>query len=137
MNRRRLRFAILAVLIGASLSVVAISRAANPTLTTAITSGPNGPTNQQPSFSFKAPSDPSATFRCSQDGAAFTTCTSSHGYTVAVGSHTFAVHAINGGAPGPDTPRSFTFDNTAPTTTIDSGPSGPTNQQPSFTFSSS
>ncbi|MGZ4308066.1 MAG: Ig-like domain-containing protein [Gaiellaceae bacterium] len=106
---------------------------------TSIDSGPSGLTNDStPTFTFST--DFGTSFECRVDAAAFAACSSP--YTTAVltdGAHTFEVRAIAGGRVDP-TPasRSFTVDTVAPQTTIDSGPSGPTNDStPTFTFSSS
>jgi hypothetical protein len=107
---------------------------------TTIESGPAGLTNDStPSFTFSA-NEPS-TFECRVDGAAFAPCSSP--FTTAPlgdGAHTFEVRAIDAAGNLDTTPasRAFTVDTVAPQTTIDSGPSGPTNDStPTFGFSAS
>ena len=79
-------------------------------------------------------------FECRVDSGSFTACTSPH--TTAVlgeGAHTFEVRAKDPVSNVDATPasRSITVDVTAPPTTIDGGPSGPTNDStPTFNFSS-
>ena len=107
--------------------------------TTISPSSPSGTIpNANPSFAFSA--DETATFECSLDGAAFTTCTSPKAYVALPdGPHTFAVRATDTVLnldPSPAT-RAFTVDTTAPETTISpSSPSGTIpNANPSFAFS--
>ena len=94
---------------------------------TAITSGPTGTTGDAtPTFDFSSP-DAGATFECRLDNAAFAACTSPHTTaTLAAGSHTFEVRATDALGNTDPTPASRTFtvslDNTAPQTTITSGP---------------
>src|SRR5262249_35337845 len=81
-----------------------------------------------------------ATFQCSLDSAAFSTCTSPQAYSsLAIGSHNFRVRAVN--AAGTDgSPASFTWSITAaslPDTTITSSPAAPTTTtRATFTFTS-
>ncbi len=81
-----------------------------------------------------------ASFECRRDGASFSPCTSPQAYaSLADGAHTFEVRAIDTAGNVDATPASFTWtvDNAAPVVTIDSGPSGLTNDPtPTFTFSS-
>jgi hypothetical protein len=107
---------------------------------TTIDSGPSGTTNDPtPSFAFSA-SEPGSSFECKVDSGAYAPCSSplTTG-ALADGPHSFEVRATDpAGNPDP-TPasRTFTVDATAPETTIDSGPSGTTNDPtPSFAFSS-
>lgn len=113
---------------------------------TSITVGPQGPANQTTaSFEFTSTEGLSG-FRCRLDGpgavtGAETDCDSPKAYSsLAEGTYTFRVHAIDpAGNPDP-TPaaRSFTVDTTAPQTTIDSGPTGTVSQaSQTFGFSSS
>ncbi|HEU6444896.1 MAG TPA: Ig-like domain-containing protein, partial [Gaiellaceae bacterium] len=106
---------------------------------TTIDSGPTGPTNDStPTFGFS--SEAGATFQCGVDGAAFVSCSSP--YTTAAlpdGAHSFEVRAIDaaGNVDGSPASRAFAVDTAAPQTTIDSGPSGSTNDStPTFEFSS-
>jgi Ca2+-binding RTX toxin-like protein len=108
---------------------------------TMILSGPSGLTNQSsPTFTYLS-SHSGSTFQCSIDGAPFVSCPS-NGYTTPKlldGPHTFSVRAVNAAGfidPTPAT-RSFTVDATPPETTIEYGPSGPTNDAtPAFGYSS-
>jgi hypothetical protein len=113
---------------------------------TAIDSGPSDPTNDNtPTFSFS--SDPAgASFECRVDSDNpddFAAC-SGPGDThttgpLGDGPHTFDVRAVDAASNPDPTPatRTFTVETTAPQTTIDSGPSGLTNDNdPSFGFHS-
>src|SRR5262249_57208496 len=77
------------------------------------------------------------TFRCSLDGAPFAACTSPASYpNLTEAQHTFAVKAVDAASnedPTPDT-RTWTVDVTPPDTSIDSGPSGQTNQAGPYQF---
>ncbi len=105
-----------------------------------ITSGPNGLTRDaNPTFTFSA-TEP-ATFMCSLDNAVFTACTSPKAYAgLSEGTHILAVQDTDLAQnvdPSLAT-RIFTVDTTAPTTSIDSGPSDVvTSSAASFDFSSS
>ncbi len=108
---------------------------------TTISSGPSGAVNSSSaSFSFSS-SESGATFECSLDGSAWSSCSSPSSYTnLADGSHTFEVRAKDAAGNTDSTPasRTWTVDTTPPETTIDSGPSGTvTSNSASFTFSSS
>ncbi len=108
---------------------------------TTIASGPSGPTNDAtPTFAFSA-NQAGSTFQCRVDAGAWASCSSAHTTaSLADGAHTFEVRATDPAANVDATPasRSFTVDTVAPQTTIDSGPSGPTNDStPTFAFSAS
>ncbi len=110
---------------------------------TTIDSGPSGLTNDaSPSFTFSSTESPLLTpgFECSLDSAEWASCASPKSYaSLSEGAHTFQVRAVDAAGnpdPSPDS-QGFTIDTTPPETTIDSGPSGPTNNaSPSFAFSS-
>ncbi len=106
---------------------------------TTIDSGPSGTTNDPtPTFGFS--SEAGASFQCKVDSGSYAVCgspkTTSH---LTDGSHTLHVRATDPAANSDPTPasRTFTVDTTPPDTTIDSGPSGTTNDPtPTFGFSS-
>ena len=107
---------------------------------TTIDSGPTGPTNDPtPTFTFSS-NESGSTFKCQIDSGSFAACSSPKTpASLSDGPHTFAVRATDPAGntdPSPAT-RSFTVNATAPNTTIDSGPTGLTNDNtPTFTFSS-
>jgi uncharacterized delta-60 repeat protein len=98
---------------------------------TTITSGPAGTTAQATAaFTFTS-DDPSATFQCSLDGAAWAACTSGVSYTgLADGMHMFEVRAVDGAGNADPTPaaRSWAVDTASPNTTITSGPQAVTSE---------
>ncbi|MFO0593676.1 MAG: Ig-like domain-containing protein [Myxococcaceae bacterium] len=100
---------------------------------TTLTSTPPNPSNSaSATFAFST-ADASATFQCSLDGAAFTACASPRTVTsLADGSHTFAVRAVDAAGNADPTPASYTWtvDTTPPDTSFTSTP-------PSFSNSSS
>ncbi len=103
---------------------------------TSIDSGPAGPTNDpDPTFTFSAP-ESGAEFQCSVDGAAFAPCASPLTVTtLADGSHSFSVRAVDvvGNLDSDPPTSSFAVDTVAPETTIISGPGGPTRElRPEF-----
>jgi hypothetical protein len=109
---------------------------------TQLVSGPSGPTpSATATFTFLSPDAGSgATFQCSLDSAAFTTCTSPKTYTnLGMGEHDFAVRvrdAVGNLDPTPAT-RSWSVDTADPNTTITGGPSGTVaTASASFTFTS-
>ena len=107
---------------------------------TTIDSGPSGPTNNaSPSFGFSS-TEGGSTFECRLDSGSFAACTSPESYAgLTEGAHSFEVRATDPAGNTDATPatRNFTVDTQAPDTTIDSGPSGLTNDaSPSFGFSS-
>jgi hypothetical protein len=106
-----------------------------------IDSGPSGPTNNPtPQFTYHS-SVSGSSFECHIDGDTFHSCDAS-GFTaphLADGPHLFEVRAIDqaGHVDQSPAPRNFTVDTQAPNASIDSGPSGPTNNaRPTFAFSS-
>jgi Ca2+-binding RTX toxin-like protein len=109
---------------------------------TTIDINPSNPSNSSSaSFSFSGTDSGTgvASFECKLDGGSFGSCTSPQNYSsLADGSHTFQVRAIDGAGNTDPTPASFTWtiDATAPDTTINSNPSNPTNSNSaSFSFS--
>jgi hypothetical protein len=117
-----------------------------PTVT--IQSGPSGPTNvAQPTFTFT--SSGASSLLCAIDPEtggpeepSWGPCTTSTSYVAAIpladGSYIFRVRASDEAGNRVTDDRSFRVDTVAPQTTIDSGPTGVTdNPKPSFGFSSS
>jgi hypothetical protein len=109
---------------------------------TTILSGPSGSVaSTSASFTFTSPdAGAGATFECSLDGAAFTTCTTGIAYSpLSEASHTFQVRVRDAGGNLDPTPatRTWTVDVTAPTTSITAAPSGSVNvASANITFSS-
>jgi subtilisin family serine protease len=105
---------------------------------TAIDSGPLGPSNDPtPTFTFSS-NEQDGGFACRMDSGGYSPCSSPVTYVLTDGSHTFEVRAIDA-AGNPDSTaasRSFTLDTVPPDTTIDSGPTGPNDNTPTFAFSS-
>jgi len=113
---------------------------APPPGSTAITSGPTGTTNDAtPTFEFSS-SDPGSTYECKVDDGAYAPCTSPHTTaSLADGPHTFTVQGTDShGIPDPEPASvSFAVDATAPETSLDLGPSSPTDDpRPTLEFSS-
>jgi hypothetical protein len=112
---------------------------------TMIDSGPEATTISADATLVFSASEPDSTFECSLDGAAFAGCVSPVGLTgLAVGAHTFAVHAIDLAGNVDTTPASYSWtvepppDTTPPETTIDSGPEATTTStDATLTFSAS
>jgi glucose/arabinose dehydrogenase len=106
-----------------------------------IDSGPHRYTNQtSPSFAFSS-SDATATFECRLDAGnvgPWQPCSSPQTYSgLADGSYVFRVRAVDEAGNRSATSKPFTVDTTAPTASIDSGPSGTTTDtSATFTFSS-
>src|SRR5262249_4917280 len=105
---------------------------------TTITASPPNPTNQRTGdFAFTS-SELGSRFECRIDSGAFVACTSPFSTgTLAEGSHTFQVRAIDAAGNVDPTPASFTWvvDLTAPDTTITASPANPSNNSsPSFSF---
>ena len=92
-----------------------------------------------PRFFFSS-SEAGSTFACRIDAGALSPCASPYtAPTLSQGPHGFSVEAIDAaGNESSVVTRSFTVETSAPQTTIDSGPSGATNDPtPTFEFSSS
>ena len=107
---------------------------------TTIDSGPSGPTKDAtPTFAFS--SSESGTFECSVDSGPYQTCSSPKTITsLADGTHTFVVRAIDVFGLADPTPasRTFTVDTAPPDTTMGGGPTGTSNDPtPTFSFTSS
>jgi hypothetical protein len=111
--------------------------------TVSVEDGPSGPTNEpRPTFSFSSPDD-SATFHCSIDAGtpSFGPCL---GYGIhqppanlADGAYVFHVEATDPAGNSTGAERVFSVDTRGPSVSVDSGPSGPTDDpRPSFAFSS-
>jgi uncharacterized protein len=95
---------------------------------TTIDSGPSNPSNSSSdSFTFSgtdAGGSGVASFECKLDGGSFASCTSPQNYSsLADGSHTFDVRAIDGAGNVDPTPASFTWtiDTVAPTISVAAG----------------
>ncbi len=115
--------------------------AAASTPQTTIDGGPSGPTaTASPSFSFSSPQGAAVRFGCRLDAAGFLPCESPQTLDdLPDGTHTFYVRAGDGVGHHDPTPASATFvvDTEPPAASIDSGPSGPTDDpRPAFDFSS-
>jgi hypothetical protein len=110
---------------------------------TTITSGPSGTVaGSSASFGFSS-TETGSTFQCSLDSGAYAACTSPKAYaSLAAGSHTFRVRAIDAAGNVDATPATRTWtiqaaDTTPPDTTISSGPTGTVPEtNASFAFSS-
>src|SRR4051794_27375051 len=107
---------------------------------TTIDSGPSGPTKDAtPTFTFS--SSEQGSFECSIDSGSYGACNSPKTTTsLADGSHTFSVRAVDVFGLADPTPasRTFTVDTVPPDTTIGSGPTGNSNDPtPTFSFTSS
>src|SRR5439155_10760472 len=107
--------------------------------TVSITAKPPVPGNSAgPSFTFS--SEAGASFQCSLDTSAFASCSSPEIYGgLADGSHTFQVKATDpAGNAGVAASYTWSVDTVAPTATISTKPSDPSNTAaPSFGFGSS
>lgn len=107
---------------------------------TTIDSGPDAFSNaSQVTFTFSS-NDLSATFECRIDRDTAQPCTSPYSRTLADGSHTFSVRAVNRSGNGDDTPaeKVWTTDTMPPDTTLtDSPPSADNTVMPQFAFRSS
>jgi hypothetical protein len=112
---------------------------------TTISSGPSGSTTStNATFAF-ASNEAGSTFECKLDSGSFASCTSPKTYNgLATGQHSFSVRATDAAGNVDDSPATATWTiagqpgDSAPDTTITSGPSGPTNDAtPAFAFQSS
>jgi hypothetical protein len=113
--------------------------------TTTIDTGPGSTTDGIADFTFSS-NEAGSTFECKLDGpgifvtGTYSACTSPKSYPgLADGDYTFSVRATDAAGNTDATPASqaFSLDNTAPITTIDSGPAGATSSTTAdFTFSS-
>ncbi len=108
-----------------------------PTLT--IDSGPAGATNDTtPTFDFTAEAGASVECSIDQGSPSYRSCTSADSHTAAAladGDYVFRVRATDAAGNRTTRSQSFSVDRTAPSLSIDSGPSGPTNvTTPSFGF---
>ena len=104
---------------------------------TAITTKPTNPSrDSSPSFAFLA-NETGSSFSCRLDGGAFAPCFSPKGYTgLADGQHTFEVKATDpAGNTGTVDAFTWTIDTVAPSTSITTKPTNPSNVgSPSFSF---
>src|SRR5205814_3716091 len=105
------------------------------TLLTAPTVGskPSNPSaSVAPSFTFSGGGG--SGYQCQIDGGSFAACSSPRSLSsLSDGSHTFKVHAVQGGSTGPDGTYTWTVDTAAPS--ISGKPANPSNTtSPSFTF---
>ena len=110
--------------------------AAGPEVT--ITQKPGNPSNDgSPTFAFTTIAP--ATFECKLDTAAFVACGSPLSYSnLPDGAHTFTVRATDANGTGPETGYGWTIDTVAPTATIATKPSNPSNSKsPTFSFTAS
>jgi large repetitive protein len=104
---------------------------------TSITSGPPNPAGSHDAVFVIGSNEPGASLDCKLDGQPFTPCASPVAYAgLAEGPHALQARAKDAAGNVDQTPAqySWTIDVTAPTTTIDAGPSGATND-PNATFS--
>ena len=120
---------------------VAFTAETTPPLTS-ISGGPSegGFTKDPTPRFFFSSSEAGSTFACRIDAGALSPCASPYtAPTLSQGPHGFSVEAIDAaGNESSVVTRSFTVETSAPQTTIDSGPSGATNDPtPTFRFTSS
>ncbi len=109
----------------------------------AIESGPAGPTNDpRPTFAFASPDD-SVAFACSigfgapSFGPCLGTGTHQPASDLPEGPYTFSVEATDPAGNSTTSTRDFSVDTQPPAVSVDSGPSGATNDpRPTFTFDS-
>jgi hypothetical protein len=111
-----------------------------PPPTPSIAAHPANPTNQtSASFSF-TDTETGVSFVCKLDGGAYAACTSPKSYSVAQGTHTFSVEAIDAaGNAGPAASYIWVVDTTPPPNPkITSGPPNPSSStSATFTFTDS
>ncbi|MBJ7458095.1 MAG: hypothetical protein JHD02_02790, partial [Thermoleophilaceae bacterium] len=96
--------------------------------TASITAGPLGTVNTSDnSLSFTATVLSGTTFMCRVDGATFASCTSPHATgSLADGSHTFDVYAVNGSQNSPTVSRTWSIDTVGPVVSITAPTDGQT-----------
>lgn len=139
--RRRSRAFLVGLFVAAGIALGVAPPPALAAPETTIDSGPSGfTTDSTPTFTFSSP-DPDATFECAVDSDTPGPCSGQNEHTTSTlpdGPHTFIVQARDtAGNAGPAATRSFNVDTQPPETTVESGPSGATNDQtPTFTFTS-
>jgi hypothetical protein len=100
----------------------------------ALTSTPSDPSARtSPSIGFSGGG--AGSYACRLDGGSFSSCTSPQlESSLASGSHTFKVHAVQGSSTGPDATYTWTIDTSTPS--ITATPANPSNTaSPSFSFS--
>jgi hypothetical protein len=108
-----------------------------------IESGPTGPTsNPRPTFAFSSP-HPSATFACALSSGipTFHPCSAEGAdqptADLADGAYTFSVQAADAAGNSTTATRDFSVDTQAPPVSVDSGPTGQTDDpRPTFAFAS-
>ena len=107
---------------------------------TSIVSAPPSPTNSRDASISIGANEPGVTLECKLDNDPFAGCSSPKVYSdLGEGTHTVQARATDAAGNLDPTPaiHSWTIDVTSPTTTIDTGPGGPTNNpNATFTFSS-
>ncbi len=96
-------------------------------------------TTSKPAFTLSAAGEPTATFECALDGAAFAACPAAYTASgLAAGQHTLRARAFDAAGNRDATPAELTFtvDATQPNTRLKSGPTGSkTARTARFTFS--
>ena len=102
---------------------------------TNITSQPANPTNQT-SASFAFTATKTSTFECQMDNGGYSSCTSPKSYTLAAGSHTFQVRAIDPAGNIDATPAVYTWeiDTTGPNAPVVAGTTPTNSTTPTWTW---
>jgi len=91
-------------------NTVSTTRDATPPDTTIAVKPSNPSDDRTPTFNFSSPGTPNATFQCSVDGGAFVACTGPITLgPLPLGSHTFAVRAIDPAGNIDPTPATYTW----------------------------